>query len=65
LTYSDVFQQHLPHAGIILFRLKEEQANLQLRKERLSYILSNYSDQLQHFLVVTSQLVKIRKKPTF
>ena len=59
-----VFQQQLPYAGIILFRLKDEQTNLQLRKERLSYVLSNYSDQLQHFVVVTPQLVKIRKKPT-
>jgi predicted nuclease of predicted toxin-antitoxin system len=61
---SLVFQQHLPHAGIILFRLKEEQTNLQLRKERLSYVLSHHSDQLQHFVVVTPQLVRIRKKPT-
>jgi predicted nuclease of predicted toxin-antitoxin system len=61
---SLVFQQHLPHAGIILFRLKDEQANIQLRKERLYYVLSKYSDQLQHFVVVTPQLVKIRRKPT-
>ena len=57
-----VFQQHLPHSGIILFRLKDEQANIQLRKERLHYVLSKYPDQLQHFIVITPQRVKIRKK---
>ncbi len=56
-----IFQQHLPHIGVILFRLKAEQANLQLRKERLSYVIKNYGNQLHHFLVVTPHRIKIRK----
>lgn len=56
-----IFQQHLPHSGVILFRLKAEQANLTLRKERLSYVLKNYGNQLHHFIVVTPHRVKIRK----
>ncbi|HEY4033191.1 MAG TPA: DUF5615 family PIN-like protein [Ktedonobacteraceae bacterium] len=56
-----VFQQHLPHAGIILFRLKFEESNIELRKERLYYVLSRYADQLQHFIVITPQRIKIRK----
>jgi predicted nuclease of predicted toxin-antitoxin system len=56
-----VFQRYLPHAGIILFRLKTEQSNIQLRKERLHYVLTRYADQLQHFIVITPQGVKIRK----
>ena len=55
-----IFQQHFPHSGVILFRLKAEQANIQLRKERLSYVLNKYIDQLHHFIVVTPHRVKIR-----
>jgi len=56
-----VFQRYLPHAGIILFRFKTEQSDIQLRKERLLYVLSRYADQLQHFIVITPQRIKIRK----
>jgi predicted nuclease of predicted toxin-antitoxin system len=58
---SLVFQQQLSHAGIILFRLKEEQANIPLRKERLSYLLSKYSDQLQHFLLLPPKWLRYAK----
>ncbi len=56
-----VFQRYLPHTGIILFRFKTEQSDIQLRKERLLYVLSRYADQLQHFIVITPQRIKIRK----
>jgi predicted nuclease of predicted toxin-antitoxin system len=59
-----VFQRYLPHAGIILFRFKTEQSNIQLRKERLHYVLTRYPDQLQHFIVITPQRIKIRKTIT-
>ncbi len=56
-----IFRQHLPHCGIILFRLKSEEANIRLKKERLRHVLTQYADQLQHFLVVTPQRVKVRE----
>jgi predicted nuclease of predicted toxin-antitoxin system len=56
-----IFRQHLPHCGIILFRLKLEDANLAFKKERLQHVLNEYTDQLQHFLVVTPTKVRVRK----
>jgi predicted nuclease of predicted toxin-antitoxin system len=58
-----IFRQHLPHSGIILFRLKSDEANIRLKQERLRHVLTEYSDRLQHFLVVTTQRVKIREAP--
>jgi predicted nuclease of predicted toxin-antitoxin system len=56
-----IFHRHLPHSGVILFRLAPEDANIHLRKERLQHVLRNYSDQLHHFLVVTPKRVRVRK----
>jgi predicted nuclease of predicted toxin-antitoxin system len=56
-----IFRQRLPHCGIILFRLKSEEANVHLKQERLSHVLNEYKDQLHHFLVVRPQRVKIRE----
>ena len=56
-----IFRQLLPHCGIILLRLKLEDANLALKKERLQYVLNEHTDQLQHFLVVTPTKIRIRK----
>jgi predicted nuclease of predicted toxin-antitoxin system len=56
-----IFRRHIPHCGIILFRLKADDANIHLKRERLQHILSKYGDRLQHFIVVTPQRVKIRE----
>ena len=58
-----IFLQGLPHSGILLFRLAPNDANIQLRKARLLYVLTHYADRLHHFLVVTHKSVKIRKTP--
>jgi predicted nuclease of predicted toxin-antitoxin system len=56
-----IFHQRLPHSGIILFRLAPNNANIDLRKKRLHYVLTNYTQQLHHFLVVTQKSVRVRK----
>lgn len=56
-----IFRQQLPHSGIILFRLAPNDADIDLRKKRLQHVLTNYTDQLHHFLVVTQKSVRIRK----
>lgn len=56
-----VFRRHRPHCGIILFHLKADDANIHLKRERLRHVLTEYTDQLQHFIVLTPQRVKIRK----
>jgi predicted nuclease of predicted toxin-antitoxin system len=56
-----IFRRHLPHCGVILFRLKDETVdNVQTR---LQQVLIDYKDQLRHFLVITQQRVRIRKSP--
>lgn len=54
-----IFRYHLPHCGVILFRLKAEEPNLVLKKERLHYVLTEYADRLHQFLVVTPRHVKV------
>ena len=56
-----IFHQGFPHSGIILFRLTAFDADIQLRKKRLQYVLDNYADHLHHFLVVSQKSVRIRK----
>lgn len=53
-----IFRQRLPHAGVILFRLGDE--DLQTKLNWLTYVLSNHSHELIHFLVVTSRGIRIR-----
>jgi predicted nuclease of predicted toxin-antitoxin system len=53
-----VFRLQQPHAGVIFLRLGTY-APLSLKSERLSYVLTNYSDQLDQFLVVTKDTVRI------
>ncbi len=54
-----IFRYRLPHSGVILFRLKDEA--LPLVESRLLHVLTNYADQLHHFLVITPQRTRIRK----
>ena len=53
-----VFHQQLPHAGVIFLRLGTY-APLELKIERLSYVLTHYADQLDQFLVVKKGNVRV------
>jgi predicted nuclease of predicted toxin-antitoxin system len=59
-----IFHHHLPHCGVLLFRLKRGAIDINIRKERLQLVLEVYTDQLHHFLVITEERVRIRKKET-
>jgi len=53
-----VFREKLPHVGVIFLRLGTY-APLQLKTERLSFVLTHYANQLDQFLVVTNDQVRI------
>jgi predicted nuclease of predicted toxin-antitoxin system len=55
-----VFRLRQPHAGVILFRLGDF-AELELKIERLDHVLDQYADQLDQFIVVTRQTVRVRR----
>lgn len=54
-----VFHRHLRHAGIILFRLENEP--IPIKQQWLVRILTDYADQLRHFIVVTDQGTRLRE----
>jgi predicted nuclease of predicted toxin-antitoxin system len=53
-----VFRQHLPHAGIIHFRLAT--TRFAVKRDRLLHVLITYADQLDRYLVVTERGVRLR-----
>jgi predicted nuclease of predicted toxin-antitoxin system len=53
-----VFRLQQPHAGVIFLRLGTY-APLTLKTERLAYVLTHYTDQLDQFLVVTKDRVRV------
>lgn len=53
-----VFRQHVPHAGVILFRLGDEE--LAVKAAWLQYVLASFSDRLSDFIVVSERGVRIR-----
>jgi predicted nuclease of predicted toxin-antitoxin system len=54
-----VIRERLPHAGIILFRLRS--TALSVKIERLTAVLRDYADQLDQFLVVTEADIRVRR----
>jgi predicted nuclease of predicted toxin-antitoxin system len=56
-----IFCKQHPHCGVILFRLKPQAPDIQLKQERLHFVLMRYRKRLQHFLVVTPRRVKVRE----
>src|SRR5690349_13920935 len=54
-----IFRSHHTHCGVILFRLKTEEANINLRKERLKLVLDAYSNQLHLFVVITPKQIRV------
>jgi predicted nuclease of predicted toxin-antitoxin system len=55
-----IFRLKQPHAGVIYLRLGEY-AELSTKIERVDHVLSQYSDQLDQFLVVTPGNVRVRR----
>jgi predicted nuclease of predicted toxin-antitoxin system len=53
-----VFRLKRPHAGVIFLRLGKY-APLELKIERIDYVLTNYADQLDQFLVVKKGNVRV------
>jgi predicted nuclease of predicted toxin-antitoxin system len=53
-----VFRLQQPHAGVIFLRLGTY-APLSLKIERLSFVLTNYADQLDEFLVVKKDTARV------
>jgi predicted nuclease of predicted toxin-antitoxin system len=53
-----VFRHKHPHAGVIFLRLGTY-APLELKIERLEYVLTHYADQLDQFLVVKKGNVRV------
>ncbi len=54
-----IFRRRLDHAGVILFRLGDE--DLPTKIAWLRRVLTEYDDQLKHFLVVTERGVRVRR----
>lgn len=54
-----VFVHRQPHAGVIYLRLGQF-ADLTVKVTRLEHVLTHYADQLDRFLAVTRQRVRVR-----
>ena len=54
-----IFRQSFPHAGVILFRLGAE--DLETKTSWLQHIITDLSDKLDGFLVITDRGVRIRQ----
>lgn len=54
-----VFRQQLPHSGVILFRLGAE--DLPTKIAWLQHTLTEYTDQLDQFLVITERGIRVRR----
>lgn len=60
LDFGDlVIRERLPHAGIILFRLRSTAIAVKL--ERLSSVLRDHTGDPDQFLVVTESTVRVRR----
>ncbi len=54
-----IVRERLPHAGVMLFRLKTTDPAVTVA--RLAAVLREYPDQLDTFLVVTERRIRARK----
>lgn len=55
-----IFHQGLPHHGVLFFRLKT--TTYERKQERLSYVLTHYTDRLSQYLVITDHRVTIPRR---
>lgn len=58
-----IFRYHHPHCGVVLFR-HIRSGDLTAKENRLLFVLERYRDQLDQFIVVTAQRVRVRKAAT-
>jgi predicted nuclease of predicted toxin-antitoxin system len=56
-----VFLLGQPHAGVIYFRLGRD-VPLAMRIERLDYALAHHADELDQFLVVSQDTLRVRRR---
>lgn len=54
-----IIREGFPHAGVILFRLREE--SIPIKRAWLERVLSQHADRLDQFLVVTERGVRTRR----
>jgi predicted nuclease of predicted toxin-antitoxin system len=54
-----IFRHQFPHSGGIFLRMKD--ADIEAKRFRLQEVITEHSDQLDQFLVVTSKSVRIRR----
>lgn len=57
-----IFRHHLPHAGVIYFRL-ELAATAEDKIAWLRRLLVSHEDRLDQFLVVTPRSIRVRRTP--
>jgi predicted nuclease of predicted toxin-antitoxin system len=57
-----IFRSLHPHAGVILFR-RMRSGDMEIKLERLTFVLKSYANRLNHFLVVTPTNVRVKKTP--
>jgi predicted nuclease of predicted toxin-antitoxin system len=57
-----IFRSLHPHTGVILFR-RMRSGDMEIKLERLTYVLKAYTNRLNHFLVVTPTNVRVKKTP--
>ncbi len=59
-----IYQQHLAHSGVVLFRLKDE--GVPFKISRLADVIHLHSERLERsaaFVVVTDKRIRIRSHP--
>ena len=56
-----VVRRRLPHSGIILFRLKNE--DISAKQAWLAHAIDQYAEQLQELLVINQRGIKVRRSP--
>lgn len=54
-----IWRRRLPHAGVILFRMRAATAEQKI--ERLKAVLANHADDLGQFIVVTATRIRVRR----
>lgn len=57
-----IYRQGQSHAGVIFLRLDND-TDVETKVERISFVLKAYADQLDHFLVVTHEHVRVGDPP--
>jgi predicted nuclease of predicted toxin-antitoxin system len=55
-----IFRQQLPHSGVIYLRLGS--SPLPVKAALLIHVLTNYSEYLHDFVVVTEKSIRVRQK---